>query len=85
MCVRAGNSDNAAYRNFLWLFICLQQIFMIKKMCLCAGSSDNAAYLANVCVAESARRQGVGGALVRAARQQARDWGKVILCISTTH
>lgn len=41
-----------------------------------AGNSDNAAYLANVCVAQSARRQGVGGALMEAARQRARTWGK---------
>lgn len=40
-----------------------------------AGNSDNAAYLANVCVAEGARRQGVGGALIQAARQYARTWG----------
>ena len=40
-----------------------------------AGNSANAAYLANVCVAQSARRQGVGGALIQAARQNARIWG----------
>lgn len=40
-----------------------------------AGNSDNAAYLANVCVAQSARRRGVGGMLIEAARQQARAWG----------
>ena len=40
-----------------------------------AGNSDNAAYLANVCVAQCARRRGVGGALLEAARQQARAWG----------
>ena len=42
-----------------------------------AGNSENAAYLANVCVAQSARRRGVGGALLEAARQQARAWGKL--------
>ena len=41
-----------------------------------AGDSDNAAYLANVCVAPSARRQGVGGTLIDTARQHARAWGK---------
>lgn len=39
------------------------------------GNSDNAAYLANVCVAQTARRRGVGGALIEAARQHARAWG----------
>ena len=40
------------------------------------GNSDNAAYLANVCVADTARRQGVGGALIQAARQVAKTWGE---------
>lgn len=40
-----------------------------------AGDSDNAAYLANVCVADHARRRGVGSALIHAARSQARQWG----------
>lgn len=39
------------------------------------GNSNNAAYLANVCVADTARRQGVGGALIQAARQVAKTWG----------
>ncbi|DBA74993.1 TPA: hypothetical protein ACH3X1_010336 [Trebouxia sp. C0004] len=39
------------------------------------GNSDNAAYLANVCVADTARRQGIGGALIQAARQVAKTWG----------
>ena len=40
------------------------------------GNSNNAAYLANVCVADTARRQGVGGALIQAARQVAKTWGE---------
>ena len=40
------------------------------------GNSDNAAYLANVCVADTARRQGIGGALIQAARQVAKIWGE---------
>lgn len=39
------------------------------------GNSSNAAYLANVCVAEQARRRGAGSALLEAARQLAREWG----------
>ncbi|KAL3143216.1 hypothetical protein ABBQ38_002070 [Trebouxia sp. C0009 RCD-2024] len=45
------------------------------------GNSDNAAYLANVCVAQSARRRGVGGMLIEAARQQARAWGVAALYV----
>ncbi len=40
------------------------------------GNSDNAAYLANVCVADTARRRGIGGALIQAARQVAKTWGE---------
>lgn len=43
----------------------------------CAGDSSNIAYLANVCVAEAARRCRVGETLIRHARQLARHWGNV--------
>jgi ribosomal protein S18 acetylase RimI-like enzyme len=39
------------------------------------GGAANAAYLANVCAARSARRRGVGEALLREARALARAWG----------
>ena len=39
------------------------------------GNSRNPAYLANVCVADEARRRRVGSALIEAARQTAREWG----------
>ena len=48
-----------------------------------AGNSDNAAYLANVCVADQARRRGVGKALVQAARCRARQWGTHAAYINT--
>jgi ribosomal protein S18 acetylase RimI-like enzyme len=47
------------------------------------GASTNAAYLANVCTAPAARRRGVGGELVRAAREQARRWGVEDLYVHT--
>ena len=53
-----------------------QKLLYAKRLVRLAGNSDNAAYLANVCVAEGARRQGVGGALIQAARQYARTWGE---------
>lgn len=53
--------------------------FKLQLSLLHAGNSANAAYLANVCVAQSARRQGVGGALIQAARQHARTWGRCSL------
>ena len=40
------------------------------------GNSSNPAYLANVCVAEQARRRGVGSQLLDAARNMTREWGK---------
>ena len=39
------------------------------------GKSRNPAYLANVCVADEARRRRVGSALIEGARQTARQWG----------
>ena len=51
-------------------------------MYMFAGNLDNAAYLSNVCVAQKARRQGIGGALIQAARQHARDWGTTIYLYS---
>ena len=39
------------------------------------GNSRNPAYLANVCVADEARRRRVGSALIESARQTAREWG----------
>lgn len=41
---------------------------------LLIGSCSNAAYLANVCTAPVARRRGVGEALLRAARNLAKEW-----------
>ena len=55
---------------------CTEQPEHTNVLFMSAGNLDNAAYLANVCVAESARRQGIGGALIQAARQHARDWGE---------
>ena len=39
------------------------------------GNSRNPAYLANVCVADEARRRRVGSALIEGARRTARQWG----------
>ena len=40
------------------------------------GNSDHAAYLANVCVSNEAKRQGVGAAMMESARQICREWGE---------
>lgn len=47
------------------------------------GDCTNAAYLANVCSAPCARRRGVGGLLIDAARQLAREWGADGLYVHT--
>lgn len=39
------------------------------------GNSSHAAYLANVCVSDEAKRQGVGAAMIHTARQICREWG----------
>ncbi len=44
------------------------------------GNSKHAAYLANVCVSDEAKRQGVGADMIQSARQISKDWGELPSC-----